>query len=59
MLKMPDFSYEESFRRDLGTDGLVAGVDEAGRGPWAGPVIAAAVCFGSKAPPDGLDDSKS
>jgi len=24
---------------------LVAGVDEAGRGPWAGPVVAAAVCF--------------
>ena len=46
---MPDFSFEESFQRDLGTDGPIAGVDEAGRGPWAGPVVAAAVCFGSKA----------
>ena len=34
---MPDFALE----REAG--GLVAGIDEAGRGPWAGPVIAAAV----------------
>ena len=34
---MPDFSLE----RELG--GSVAGIDEAGRGPWAGPVHAAAV----------------
>lgn len=39
--------------------GLVAGVDEAGRGPWAGPVLAAAVAFRSEgAIPAGLDDSK-
>jgi ribonuclease HII len=37
--------------------GLVAGVDEAGRGPWAGPVVAAAVIFLGK-PPAGIDDSK-
>jgi ribonuclease HII len=37
--------------------GLVAGVDEAGRGPWAGPVVAAAVIFTGK-PPQGIDDSK-
>lgn len=36
---------------------LIAGVDEAGRGPWAGPVVAAAVILGSVVP-DGLDDSK-
>lgn len=37
----------------------VCGVDEAGRGPWAGPVIAAAVMFStSDAIPHGLDDSK-
>lgn len=36
---------------------LVAGVDEAGRGPLAGPVVAAAVLLGPDAPPD-LDDSK-
>jgi ribonuclease HII len=35
----PDFSLEEQFV------GLIAGVDEAGCGPWAGPVVAAAVIF--------------
>jgi len=35
----PDFSFEEQFV------GLVAGVDEVGCGPWAGPVVAAAVIF--------------
>src|SRR5690625_3656579 len=39
------------------TQGLVAGVDEAGRGPLAGPVVAAAVIVGDRAPA-GLDDSK-
>lgn len=36
----------------------IAGVDEAGRGPWAGPVVAAAVMFKSAKIPRGLDDSK-
>jgi ribonuclease HII len=36
---------------------LVAGVDEAGRGPLAGPVVTAAVVF-TRGYPDGLDDSK-
>ena len=36
----------------------VAGVDEAGRGPLAGPVVAAAVILEAGAPWDGLDDSK-
>lgn len=36
----------------------VAGVDEAGRGPWAGPVVAAAVILTRGRCPDGLDDSK-
>jgi ribonuclease HII len=36
---------------------LVAGIDEAGRGPLAGPVVAAAVMLGPDAP-IGLDDSK-
>jgi ribonuclease HII len=40
-----------------GGDGLVIGVDEAGRGPLAGPVVAAAVVLGG-AIPAGLDDSK-
>src|SRR5271165_2085847 len=37
--------------------GPIAGVDEAGRGPWAGPVVAAAVIFTGK-PPAGINDSK-
>lgn len=39
-------------------DGLVAGVDEAGRGPLAGPVIAAAVILDPERPIEGLMDSK-
>ncbi|MGQ0672958.1 MAG: ribonuclease HII [Hyphomicrobium sp.] len=37
----------------------VAGVDEAGRGPWAGPVVAAAVVLDPARLPDGIDDSKA
>lgn len=38
--------------------GPVAGVDEAGRGPWAGPVVTAAVILTDAPLPDGLTDSK-
>jgi ribonuclease HII len=38
--------------------GPVCGVDEAGRGPWAGPVSAAAVILDPRKVPKGLDDSK-
>lgn len=38
--------------------GLIAGVDEAGRGPLAGPVVAAAVILDELAPIKGLNDSK-
>ena len=38
--------------------GGVCGIDEAGRGPWAGPVSAAAVILNPRRAPRGLDDSK-
>jgi ribonuclease HII len=38
---------------------LVAGVDEVGRGPLAGPVVAAAVVFDTRRVPKGIDDSKA
>ncbi len=37
---------------------VVCGVDEAGRGPWAGPVVVAAVILDRARPIEGLDDSK-
>jgi ribonuclease HII len=50
------------FGRDLGEGtvarGAIAGVDEVGRGPLAGPVVAAAVILDPARPIDGLDDSK-
>ena len=49
---MPDFALERA------AGGLVAGVDEAGRGPLAGPVVAAAAILRPGAIPAGLDDSK-
>ncbi|MDY6922714.1 MAG: ribonuclease HII [Pseudomonadota bacterium] len=39
--------------------GLVCGVDEAGRGPWAGPVSAGAVILNADDLPEGIDDSKA
>jgi len=39
-------------------EGLVCGVDEAGRGPLAGPVVAAAVILDPLQPIEGLNDSK-
>lgn len=53
---MADFSLEQA-AMDRG-QGPVAGVDEAGRGPLAGPVIAAAVILDPACIPPGLDDSK-
>jgi len=52
---MPDLSLEQGF------DGPVIGIDEAGRGPWAGPVTVAAAWLHPDAVaslPPGLDDSK-
>lgn len=53
---LPDFSREQALI-DNGTL-LVAGVDEAGRGPLAGPVVVAAVILDPKNIPAGLNDSK-
>lgn len=47
-----------SFEIENDLPGLVAGVDEAGRGPWAGPVVAAAVILCRNCTPAGLNDSK-
>lgn len=46
------------FVRERHAGCLVAGVDEAGRGPWAGPVVAAAVILDKSNLPSGLNDSK-
>jgi len=52
----PDFSIEKRARRN--GQWPVAGLDEAGRGPLAGPVVAAAVILDPRRIPEGLDDSK-
>ena len=53
---MPDFTIEDTI------PGIVCGIDEAGRGPWAGPVVAGAVILDrarlDPALARGLDDSK-
>ncbi|MBM4131792.1 ribonuclease HII, partial [bacterium] len=48
------------FDRERSRDGflVLGGVDEAGRGCWAGPVVAAAVVLPAGWCPAGLDDSK-
>ena len=51
-MAIPDLTLEDDAR------GPVAGVDEAGRGPWAGPVIAAAVILERSTVPQGINDSK-
>ena len=53
----PDLSAEQS----AWAEGLrdVCGIDEAGRGPWAGPVVAAAVVLNPDDIPAGLRDSKA
>ncbi|MBN9017428.1 MAG: ribonuclease HII [Rhizobiales bacterium] len=52
----PTDAIERRLRR--GGAKLVVGIDEAGRGPLAGPVVAAAVVLDPRRVPDGLDDSK-
>ena len=50
---LPDFSIESRFM------GQVCGIDEAGRGPLAGPVVAAAVILDRLDTPVGINDSKT
>jgi ribonuclease HII len=53
---MPHYIFEARYLRSM--PGPVAGVDEAGRGPLAGPVVAAAVILDRKRIPRVLNDSK-
>nr|WP_315049825.1 ribonuclease HII [uncultured Brevundimonas sp.] len=54
---MPTLTLETLAAEAVG--GPVCGVDEAGRGPWAGPVSAAAVILNPRDLPEGVDDSKA
>ena len=54
---MPDFSFETQAGASRGR--IICGVDEAGRGPLAGPVVAAAVIIDPENIPAGLNDSKA
>src|SRR5215469_2194857 len=53
---MPHYIYESRLLKTM--TGPICGVDEAGRGPLAGPVVAAAVILNRKRMPKGLNDSK-
>lgn len=53
---MLDPQFDQNFRNACG--GVICGVDEAGRGPLAGPVYAAAVILSPDRPIEGLNDSK-
>jgi ribonuclease HII len=53
---MPHYIFESRALKTMA--GPICGVDEAGRGPLAGPVVAAAVIFERRRIPKGLNDSK-
>ena len=53
---LPSFDLEEEMMSLHGWP--VAGIDEAGRGPWAGPVVVAAVILDPDRIPEGINDSK-
>ncbi|MFE9256817.1 ribonuclease HII [Streptomyces sp. NPDC006879] len=53
----PTHTVERSLRATTGAK-TIAGVDEVGRGAWAGPVTVCAAVTGLRRPPEGLTDSK-
>ncbi|WP_415949273.1 ribonuclease HII [Streptomyces sp. KLOTTS4A1] len=53
----PTHTVERSIRAKTGAK-IVAGIDEVGRGAWAGPVTVCAAVTGLRRPPEGLTDSK-
>jgi ribonuclease HII len=57
-MRLKKYSIPEQAHLLWDSPGLIAGVDEAGRGPLAGPVVAAAVILDSRNPIAGLADSK-
>jgi ribonuclease HII len=62
-MKIADSRFKPTFELELAERDLgrwpIAGIDEAGRGPWAGPVVAAAVILDPANIPTGIDDSKA
>lgn len=61
-MKIADSRIKPTFELEAAEHSLgsrpIAGVDEAGRGPWAGPVVAAAVILNPDKIPANIDDSK-
>lgn len=55
LILKPDYAFEAEHGAP---NARVCGIDEAGRGPLAGPVVAAAVIVDPETCPEGLDDSK-
>jgi ribonuclease HII len=54
-MQNPTFTFEQNA---ISQNLIPCGIDEAGRGPWAGPVVAAAVILDPNNIPQGLNDSK-
>lgn len=53
---LPHLRFERAAARE--NFSAICGIDEAGRGPWAGPVVAAAVILNPRRVPKGINDSK-